>query len=127
MSDQKQLHRDTIWVVRAFTCPVCHAFTPFEADRCANCGAAVGLHLPTKSMLSDLDGDAVVDGQRWIRCTQSETLDCNWLVPRGQRMPISAAGVVGLADPPRTRRPQTRWPERSWCRQPGRCAVWCTS
>lgn len=41
----------------------------------------MGLHLPTKSMLA-LDGDAArVDGQRWIRCTQSVTLGCNWLVP----------------------------------------------
>ena len=52
MSDQKQLHRDTIWLVRAFACPACHSFTPFEADRCGGCGAVVGLHLPTRSMLT---------------------------------------------------------------------------
>ena len=81
MSDQKQLHRDTIWPVRAFACPVCNAFTPFEAARCADCGASLGLHLPTKSMVA-LDGDAArVDDRRWIRCTQGVTLGCNWLVP----------------------------------------------
>ncbi|MGE0214146.1 zinc-binding metallopeptidase family protein [Mycolicibacterium sp.] len=67
--------------MRAFACPACAAFTPFEADRCAACRTPVGLHLPTTSMVA-LDGDAVrVDGQRWIRCTQAETLQCNWLVP----------------------------------------------
>ncbi|PRC56731.1 hypothetical protein C6A85_37125, partial [Mycobacterium sp. ITM-2017-0098] len=77
MSDQKQLHRDTIWPVRAFACPVCHSFTPFEADRCGPCGSAVGLHLPTRAMVA-LDGDAAQgDGQRWIRCTQNVTLGCN--------------------------------------------------
>jgi hypothetical protein len=81
MSDQKQLHRDTIWLVRAFACPVCHSFTPFEADRCGGCGAAVGLHLPTRSMLTLSDGAAQADGQRWVRCTQAVTLGCNWLVP----------------------------------------------
>ncbi|MGZ8802701.1 MAG: zinc-binding metallopeptidase family protein [Mycobacterium sp.] len=67
--------------MRAFACPVCNSFTPFEADRCAACWSAVGLHLPTNSMVV-LDGDvARVDGQHWIRCTQSEPLGCNWLVP----------------------------------------------
>ncbi len=73
MSDQKQLHRDTIWLVRAFACPVCHSFTPFEADRCGGCGAAVGLHLPTRSMLTLSDGAVQADGQRWIPIA----LDCN--------------------------------------------------
>jgi hypothetical protein len=35
MSDQKQLHRDTILRVRAFACPACNSFAPFEVDRCA--------------------------------------------------------------------------------------------
>ncbi|CAN5766253.1 hypothetical protein BH09ACT7_BH09ACT7_34910 [soil metagenome] len=30
------------------------------------------------------DGVAVVDGQRWVRCTQSVNLDCNWLMPEEQ-------------------------------------------
>ena len=81
MSDQKQLHRDTIWLVRAFACPVCHSFTPFEADRCGDCGAALGLHLPTRSMLALSDGAAQADGHRWVRCTQAVPLGCNWLVP----------------------------------------------
>jgi hypothetical protein len=84
MSDQKQLHRDTIWPVRAFACPVCNGFTPFEAGRCPNCQAAVGLHLPTNTMLAVVDDAALVDGQRWVRCTQAATLGCNWLVPEEQ-------------------------------------------
>ena len=82
--DEKQLHRDTIGPVRAFACPVCNNFTAFEAARCRNCHADVGLHPPTNTMLDVLDGAATVDGQRWIRCTQSRTLDCNWLVPEEQ-------------------------------------------
>ena len=35
-------------------------------------------------MLAVLDGAASVDGQRRIRCTQSQTLGCNWLVPDEQ-------------------------------------------
>ncbi|MDG4668282.1 putative zinc-binding metallopeptidase [Mycobacterium sp. 236(2023)] len=67
--------------MRAFACPVCRSFTPFEATHCPNCGSEVGLHLPTMSMLG-LDGSGVlVDGDRWSRCTQHATLACNWLVP----------------------------------------------
>ena len=35
-------------------------------------------------MLAVLDGAATVDGRRWIRCTQSQALGCNWLVPEEQ-------------------------------------------
>ena len=79
------MHRDTILPVRAFACPVCNNFTPFEADRCQACQAAVGLHPPTMTMLAVVDGVAMVDGRRWLRCTQSETLACNWLVPDAER------------------------------------------
>jgi hypothetical protein len=73
---------DTIGCVRAFACPVCNAFTPFEADRCANCQTALGLHLPSMTMLPI--SDAAVDGQRWVRCTQYQPLGCNWLAPAEQ-------------------------------------------
>lgn len=85
MSDQKQLHRDTIWPVRAFACPVCNDFTPFEAERCPNCLAALGLHPPTMTMRPIVDDAAIVEGRRWIRCTQNDTLGCNWLVLEQQR------------------------------------------
>ncbi|CAN5525860.1 putative zinc-binding metallopeptidase [soil metagenome] len=67
--------------MRAFACPVCNNFTPFEQDRCPNCQASVGLHLPSKSMVAITGGVAVVDGQRWVRCTQAQNLGCNWLTP----------------------------------------------
>jgi hypothetical protein len=73
--------RATIWPMRAFACPVCRNFTPFERDRCPNCQASVGLHLPSRSMVAVTEDGAVIDGRRWIRCTQWETLGCNWLVP----------------------------------------------
>ncbi|MGV0991015.1 MAG: zinc-binding metallopeptidase family protein [Mycobacterium sp.] len=70
--------------MRAFACPVCHVFTPFEADRCPSCGASVGLHLPTQSMVAVVDDEATLDGQLWLRCTQADPLGCNWLVPAEQ-------------------------------------------
>jgi hypothetical protein len=85
MSDQKQLHRVTIGPVRAFACPVCYDFTPFEADRCDNCRAALGLYPPTMTMVA-IDADAAnIDGQRWVRCTQNEPLGYNWLVPEEEQ------------------------------------------
>ncbi len=30
------------------------------------------------------DGAADIDGARWVRCTQAETLGCNWLAPEEQ-------------------------------------------
>ena len=56
----------------------------------------MGFHLPSNEMVA-LDGDgASVDGERWVRCTQSVTLGCNWLVPgdgdagqRGRCLPDS--------------------------------------
>ena len=87
--------------MRAFTCPVCRSFTPFESDRCPSCAVVVGLHPPTRSMVamvndSGTDECATVDGQRWVRCTQAEPLGCNWLVPaedesgnRGRCLPDS--------------------------------------
>jgi hypothetical protein len=71
--------------MRAFACPVCNGFTPFEADRCPNCQASVGLHLLTKSMVATTGGGAIIDGQRWLRCTQSAHLGCNWLVPEDEK------------------------------------------
>ena len=70
--------------MRAFACPVCNDFAPFESARCATCHTALGFHLPTKSMLPVADGVAQIDGQRWVRCTQSETLGCNWLAREEQ-------------------------------------------
>jgi hypothetical protein len=37
------------------------------------------------TMLAVQDGVATVDGRRWLLCTQSETLACNWLVPDAER------------------------------------------
>lgn len=70
--------------MRAFSCPLCNGFVSFESHRCPSCQAHVGLHLPSKSMILT-DGDsAMIDGQRWVRCTQWSTLGCNWLAPEDQ-------------------------------------------
>ena len=70
--------------MRAFACPVCNGFTPFEAPRCPTCQARLGFHLPSRSMVP-VDGDiATIDGRRWVRCTQEATTDCNWLAPEDQ-------------------------------------------
>jgi hypothetical protein len=84
MSDHKKLHRDTIGLVRAFACPVCESFIAFEADRCGTCQTALGLHLPSKTMVALTDGAATVDGATWLRCTQYQTLGCNWLAAEDQ-------------------------------------------
>ncbi len=81
MSDQKQLHRDTIGLVRAFACPVCGSFAAFEATACSVCAAAIGLHPPSMTMFQLGDEGVDIDERCWIRCTQSLTLGCNWLVP----------------------------------------------
>jgi hypothetical protein len=65
--------------MRAFVCPVCHNFVPFEGGTCQSCGTPVGLHLSSRSMVALSDGAAVVDGVRWTLCTQSGPLACNWL------------------------------------------------
>ncbi|MBJ7463234.1 MAG: putative zinc-binding metallopeptidase [Mycolicibacterium sp.] len=70
--------------MRAFACPVCDSFMAFEADHCARCGTAVGLHLPSLTMLALGDGAAIYEGIRWIRCTQHQTLRCNWLAREEQ-------------------------------------------
>jgi hypothetical protein len=35
-------------------------------------------------MIATSEGAAVIDGSRWIQCTKSATLGCNWLVPEAQ-------------------------------------------
>ena len=76
--------RATIDAVRAFACPVCDSFAPFESRRCPTCNAELGLHVPTLSMIATSEGTAVIDGSRWINCTKSASLGCNWLVPDAQ-------------------------------------------
>jgi hypothetical protein len=76
--------RATIDAVRAFACPVCDSFAPFESRRCPTCQAELGLHVPTLSMIATSEGSAVIDGSRWIHCTKSASLGCNWLVPEAQ-------------------------------------------
>src|SRR5258705_13025526 len=76
--------RATIDAVRAFACPVCDSFAPFESRRCPTCQAELGLHVSSGSMIATSEGAAVIDGSRWIHCTKSGALGCNWLVPEAQ-------------------------------------------
>jgi hypothetical protein len=76
--------RATMDRVRAFACPVCNGFAPFESRRCPTCQAELGLYLPGKSMVATSHGRAVIDGQRWIHCTKAASRGCNWLVPEVQ-------------------------------------------
>ena len=89
--------------MRAFACPVCRGFIAFEAHHCTSCGTAVGLHLPSRSMLASVGGSASVDGEKWVHCTQAGPLGCNWLVPDGQN---AAARGRCLADSTIRRKPQ---------------------
>jgi hypothetical protein len=72
--------------VRAFACPVCHGFVPFESRRCPNCSAELGLYVPSRTMVATSSGAAVIDGQIWIACTKAASLGCNWLVPQEQEL-----------------------------------------
>src|ERR1700742_5017921 len=72
--------------VRAFACPVCRGFVPFESRRCPNCLAEFGFHVPSRTMVATSSGAAVIDGQIWIACTKGASLGCNWLVAREQEL-----------------------------------------
>src|SRR5271168_5417104 len=76
----------TMESVRAFACPVCHGFVPFESRRCPNCLAELGLYVPSRTMVATWSGAAVIDGQIWIACTRAGSLGCNWLVPQEQEL-----------------------------------------
>ena len=85
--------------VRAFVCPVCNSFAPFESRRCSTCQAELRLHLPSQSMVATSDGAAVIDGAQWIACTKSDSLGCNWLVPEEQDEGAARALPGRLVDP----------------------------
>ena len=70
--------------VRAFGCPVCQGIVVFGASHCESCGAALGLHLPTRSLVALQGGTTLIDGEEWVRCTQAGALGCNWLTPSRQ-------------------------------------------
>ena len=72
--------------VRAFACPVCRGFVPFESRHCPNCLAEFGFHVPSRTMVATSSGTAVIDGQIWIACTKAASLGCNWLVPQEQEL-----------------------------------------
>ncbi|MCV6962729.1 hypothetical protein BST27_23615 [Mycobacterium intermedium] len=81
--------------MRAFACPVCGSFTPFESRHCPNCLVELGLHVPTRTMVATSSNAAVIDGQTWTACTKRADLGCNWLVSEDQD--LSARGRC-LAD-----------------------------
>jgi hypothetical protein len=68
--------------VRAFACPLCRNFVAFESQRCTECNAEVGFHLPSLAMFAVDEDGADIAGERWIRCTKHGSLGCNWLVPK---------------------------------------------
>ncbi len=73
--------------MRAFACSVCNGFVSFESVQCTSCQARVGLHLPSRSMIvidAAAGATVTIAGQSWTRCTQFQTLGCNWLTPEGQ-------------------------------------------
>ena len=115
--------------MRAFACPVCNNFTAFEV------GSAVATcHADARSSPADearccrsLDGAATVDGQRWVRCTQSRDVGLQLAGPRGAGGRAARPVPGRFDDPPRTRRGRHDRHGRSWCRPRGRCGGWCTS
>ena len=70
--------------MRAFACPVCNEYVPFENDSCTECSTGVAVHLPSQKMVaiaaSGIGDDVVtVDGVEWRRCANHEVFGCNWL------------------------------------------------
>ncbi len=70
--------------MRAFSCPVCNGFVAFESHRCPACQARLGFHLPSQAMVVIDGATTTIDGRPWLPCTQSSTLNCNWLAPEDQ-------------------------------------------
>jgi len=65
--------------VHALTCPVCNALSGFDNLECPSCGTAVGIHLPTQSLAVVSDAGVDIDGRRWVRCSNWQNHNCNWL------------------------------------------------
>ncbi|MFT3716027.1 MAG: putative zinc-binding metallopeptidase [Gordonia sp. (in: high G+C Gram-positive bacteria)] len=66
--------------MRAFACPVCNEYVPFDADTCGNCSTPVGMYLASKAMVA-LDGEAALDrGTAVARCSEHAATGCNWVV-----------------------------------------------
>ncbi len=60
-------------------CPRCNFVAFLDRQRCERCDARLGFHHPSLTMHEVVDGFAVIDGVRWIPCSQWEW-KCNWLL-----------------------------------------------
>ena len=65
--------------MRAFRCPVCQQFAFFETQTCSGCGAVIGFHIPTRTLIPAPAEGIVIESARWLRCS-SWSWGCNWLV-----------------------------------------------
>ncbi|GAA5032253.1 putative zinc-binding metallopeptidase [Microbacterium fluvii] len=50
-----------------------------DALACANCGAELGYHVPSRQFFGIHTGSVEIDGQRWYACSNRDWA-CNWLV-----------------------------------------------
>lgn len=73
--------------MKRFGCTACGGYLFLDAQECANCGAEVGFHWPSRgfAVLAE-DGSAEIDGRRWVRCAQWDW-QCNWLVAEDEGVP----------------------------------------
>ena len=84
--------------MRAFACPVCHGFVPFEAPRCRPARWPSACHLPTREMVALTDGAAEVAGQRWVRVHPARAPGLQLADARGGRRRHPQALPGRLAD-----------------------------
>ncbi|MAU81814.1 MAG: hypothetical protein CME34_08075 [Gordonia sp.] len=67
--------------MHALSCPVCNALSGFVPRQCPQCGTAVGVHLPSRSLVVVAEDGVLIDGRRWVYCANRTRTGCNWVTP----------------------------------------------
>lgn len=83
--------------MHALTCPICNSLSGFAAQNCPQCGTTVGVHLPSRSLVVASEEGVDVDGRRWVRCSNWDRNDCNWMTP--SEVSDADSGMRGLCFP----------------------------
>lgn len=65
--------------MHALVCPICNTLSGFARQRCPECGTEVGIHLPSRSLVVASEDGVEIDGVRWVRCSNWNDRNCNWL------------------------------------------------
>lgn len=60
-------------------CPRCDQVAELDDLMCCQCGAELGFHPPSLTMVTCGPTGTTTDDGRWVWCSQRDRLDCNWL------------------------------------------------